>query len=203
MDEAMLAEVRQANAAYLAGYERRLAAEIVAMLPDREEAWRVLATVDGHVECETAAARTAPAPTAAPRRRLRSGPQARRWRPFRAPGGPERPGLARGGSAARLAAFFQAWARLGGGSQRGENEVALDVARDLVQGPGSAMRTVRQFLRDLFQKLGPLAEGHGLSQREQNLLFFVGKREQRGRHGASSSEAGAATISRTAARSMG
>jgi hypothetical protein len=45
MGEAMLAEVRQANAAYLAGYERRLAAEIVAMLPDREEARRVLATV--------------------------------------------------------------------------------------------------------------------------------------------------------------
>ena len=45
MDEAMLAEVRQANAAYLAGYERRLAAEIVAMLPEaprrgRAKCWR-------------------------------------------------------------------------------------------------------------------------------------------------------------------
>jgi hypothetical protein len=31
---------------YYADYERRLAAEIVAMLPDREEAERVLAIVD-------------------------------------------------------------------------------------------------------------------------------------------------------------
>ena len=46
MDEAMLAEARQANAAHLAGYEQRLAAEIVAMLPDREQAKRVLAVVD-------------------------------------------------------------------------------------------------------------------------------------------------------------
>ena len=46
MDEAALAELRQANAAHLAGYERRLAAEIVAMLPDREQAERVLAIVD-------------------------------------------------------------------------------------------------------------------------------------------------------------
>ena len=47
VDEAMLAEVRQANAAYLAGYERRLAAEIVEMLPDSpDEALRVLAFVD-------------------------------------------------------------------------------------------------------------------------------------------------------------
>jgi hypothetical protein len=45
-DEAELAEQRQANARYAADYERRLAAEIVAMLPDREEAKRVLAFVD-------------------------------------------------------------------------------------------------------------------------------------------------------------
>ena len=38
MDEAELAEARQANERYHDGYERRLAAEIVAMLPDREEA---------------------------------------------------------------------------------------------------------------------------------------------------------------------
>jgi hypothetical protein len=47
LDQAMLAEVRQANAAYHADYERRLAAEIVAMLPDaRDDAMRVLAIVD-------------------------------------------------------------------------------------------------------------------------------------------------------------
>ena len=47
MDEAALAELRQANAAYLAGYERRLAAQIVAMLPEaRDEASLVLAFVD-------------------------------------------------------------------------------------------------------------------------------------------------------------
>ena len=47
MDEAMLAEVRQANEAYRASYPRRLAAEIVAMLPDSpEEASLVLAFVD-------------------------------------------------------------------------------------------------------------------------------------------------------------
>ena len=47
MDEAMLAEAREANEPYLASYERRLAAEIVAMLPDSpDEALRVLATVD-------------------------------------------------------------------------------------------------------------------------------------------------------------
>jgi hypothetical protein len=34
-DEAELAELRQANEHYAADYERRLAAEIVAMLPDR------------------------------------------------------------------------------------------------------------------------------------------------------------------------
>ena len=45
-DEATLARERQANARYAADYERRLAAEIVAMLPDREEAKRVLASVD-------------------------------------------------------------------------------------------------------------------------------------------------------------
>ena len=46
MDEAELAEARQANERYHDGYERRLAAEIVAMLPDREEAKLVLAYVD-------------------------------------------------------------------------------------------------------------------------------------------------------------
>jgi hypothetical protein len=45
-DEAELAELRQANARYAADYERRLAAEIVAMLPGPEEARRVLAFVD-------------------------------------------------------------------------------------------------------------------------------------------------------------
>ena len=34
MDEAMLAEVRQANERYAADYERRLAEEIVTMLPN-------------------------------------------------------------------------------------------------------------------------------------------------------------------------
>jgi hypothetical protein len=43
-DEAALAELRQANAHYAADYERRLAAEIAAALPDdRDEARRVLA----------------------------------------------------------------------------------------------------------------------------------------------------------------
>jgi hypothetical protein len=46
-DEVALAELRQANAHYAADYERRLAAEIVAMLPEaRDEARRVLALVD-------------------------------------------------------------------------------------------------------------------------------------------------------------
>ena len=61
-DEATLARERQANARYAADYERRLAAEIVAMLPDRVEAKRVLAFVDavlnlsvGEPEGETAA----------------------------------------------------------------------------------------------------------------------------------------------------
>jgi hypothetical protein len=45
-DEAELASVRQANALCAADYERRLAAEIVAMLPEaRDEALRVLAYV--------------------------------------------------------------------------------------------------------------------------------------------------------------
>ena len=47
MDEAMLAEARQANEPYRASYQRRLAAEIVAMLPESpDEARRVPATVD-------------------------------------------------------------------------------------------------------------------------------------------------------------
>jgi hypothetical protein len=46
MDEATLAELRQANARHADGYNQRLAEEIAAMLPDREEARRVLAIVD-------------------------------------------------------------------------------------------------------------------------------------------------------------
>ena len=47
IDEAMLAEARQANEPYRASYPRRLAAEIVEMLPDSpDEAERVLAVVD-------------------------------------------------------------------------------------------------------------------------------------------------------------
>ena len=48
MDEAMFASVREANGPYLAGYERRLAAEIVvAMLPEApEDAREVLRVVD-------------------------------------------------------------------------------------------------------------------------------------------------------------
>jgi hypothetical protein len=46
-DEAALAELRHANARFAADYERRLAAEIVAMLPEaRDEALRVLTLVD-------------------------------------------------------------------------------------------------------------------------------------------------------------
>ena len=46
-DEAEFAELRQANERHAADYERQLAAEIVAMLPEaREEAKRVLAFVD-------------------------------------------------------------------------------------------------------------------------------------------------------------
>jgi hypothetical protein len=46
-DEAVLARVRQANARFAAGYERRLAAAIVAMLPEaRDEALRVSRLVD-------------------------------------------------------------------------------------------------------------------------------------------------------------
>ena len=46
-NEAALAELRHANERHAADYERRLAAEIVAMLPEaREEAKHVLAFVD-------------------------------------------------------------------------------------------------------------------------------------------------------------
>jgi hypothetical protein len=56
MDEAELAELRQANAHYAADYERRLATEIVALLPDdREEALRVLAYVDAILNLPVAA----------------------------------------------------------------------------------------------------------------------------------------------------
>jgi hypothetical protein len=52
-DEAALAELRQANAHFAADYERRLAAEIVAMLPEaREEALRVLAFVTAILNLE-------------------------------------------------------------------------------------------------------------------------------------------------------
>jgi hypothetical protein len=61
-DEAALAQLRQANAHYAAEYERRLAAEIVAMLPaDRDEARRVLAIIDHILSLETAAAELMPA----------------------------------------------------------------------------------------------------------------------------------------------
>ncbi len=48
VDKAMIAAAaRQANEPYLASYEQRLAAEIVAMLPDSpDDARRVLAVVD-------------------------------------------------------------------------------------------------------------------------------------------------------------
>ena len=47
MDDAMLAEARQANEPYRASYPSRLAAEIVAMLPELpDEARQVPATVD-------------------------------------------------------------------------------------------------------------------------------------------------------------
>jgi hypothetical protein len=46
-DEADLAELRQANECYAADYEQRLAADLVAMLPDdREAARRVWRYVD-------------------------------------------------------------------------------------------------------------------------------------------------------------
>jgi hypothetical protein len=46
-DEAELAELRQANAHYALTYERRLAAQIVAMLPEaRDEALLVLKLVE-------------------------------------------------------------------------------------------------------------------------------------------------------------
>jgi hypothetical protein len=45
-DEAELAELRQANAHYAADYERRLAKDIVMLLPEaRDDALRVLALV--------------------------------------------------------------------------------------------------------------------------------------------------------------
>jgi hypothetical protein len=59
-DEVARAELRQANAAYLAGYERRLAEEIAAMLPDREEARRVLAIVDAILSLELPPSEPAP-----------------------------------------------------------------------------------------------------------------------------------------------
>ena len=49
---AELVSLRQANAAYHDDYPRRLAAEIVAMLPDREEAKRVLAIADAIMNLE-------------------------------------------------------------------------------------------------------------------------------------------------------
>jgi hypothetical protein len=46
-DEAALAELRETNALHALTYERRLAEEIAAMLPeDRDEALRVLAYID-------------------------------------------------------------------------------------------------------------------------------------------------------------
>lgn len=47
VDQAALAELRRANARFAAHYERHLAAEIVAMLPEaRDEALLVLRLVD-------------------------------------------------------------------------------------------------------------------------------------------------------------
>jgi hypothetical protein len=52
-DEAALASVCQANERYAADYERRLAAETVAMLVNiRSDAWRVLALVDAMLNLE-------------------------------------------------------------------------------------------------------------------------------------------------------
>jgi hypothetical protein len=52
-DEAALAEARQANERYRDDYERRLAAEIVALLPeDRDDALRVLATAHAILDLE-------------------------------------------------------------------------------------------------------------------------------------------------------
>ena len=52
-DEAELTALRQANAVYAADYQRRLATEIVAMLPDdREEARRVLAIAHAMMHLE-------------------------------------------------------------------------------------------------------------------------------------------------------
>ena len=47
--------------------------------------------------------------------------------------------------------------------------------RALIEAARTAVRTIRQLLRDLFEKLGPPAEGDRLSQRKQDVLLFVGK----------------------------
>jgi hypothetical protein len=51
--KALSAAARQANERHAGEYENRLAAEIVAMLPDiRRDAWRVLAVVDKMLSLE-------------------------------------------------------------------------------------------------------------------------------------------------------
>ena len=53
LDQAELASVRQANRAYAADYERKLAQEIVLMLPEaRDEALRVLRYVEAILNLE-------------------------------------------------------------------------------------------------------------------------------------------------------
>ncbi len=85
VDKAMIASAREANAAYLASYEQRLAGEIVAMLPEApDEALRVLAGRPrlSELDAETAASRRRiggpelPAGGRFERRR----PKARAWR---------------------------------------------------------------------------------------------------------------------------
>ena len=77
----MIAEVRQANAAYLAGYQRRLAEKIVAMLPEaRDDARRVLAVVDAMLALELPPRE--PEPSEPRPSRSIDGPGWPAWRPF-------------------------------------------------------------------------------------------------------------------------
>jgi hypothetical protein len=65
IDETELASVREANQPYHAGYERRLAAEIVAMLPQaRDEALRILMVVDVILSLPVAPSEPRPVPDA-------------------------------------------------------------------------------------------------------------------------------------------
>jgi hypothetical protein len=83
-----------------------------------------------------------------------------------------RPGLARCGLAARLAAFLEARPRLSH-PQRRQHECPLNVAGDLVQGARAAVRAVREVLCDLLQKFGPLPEGDRLRQRKKDVLLLL------------------------------